>query len=1198
MNNTDKQGLRNSTVAIKSKIIVKATSDKPEIVLTDNNSIKDWEYTDDRYVPQQGFIGQFVARTLSGNLQDISDDFNIENREIELQLGIVHLGEDSEPSWYSLGNFLITNPEGDEVRDNTRFEAMDYTKLFNKTFDGSYTDTLFTTSYNTKMENKETVTALWLAQYVCAQVNIELGNTDFVNSDYVIDINPFRNNETCRDVIKEVAKLAYSWVRIDWDNKCYIDFSVKENSSVDEYDIFTSDHYYTLETKKEKYGPINNVVVGMSNVDGESHSNPDNNSITQNGEHSIYIYDNPLTYTFEHRERANEKGNCLFGLSYAHITCETIGFPWLRGNELISILDMENNPIYTYPFNKKITFNGHIKSTIDSMGESEVEETLAYESNVVKNARNAFINVNKQEGEIQILSQNIQNVEKEINPPENASGSEIIVEDASNNPLLYLEVEGKSTQETRSGKNKFNLDAITTNYIEKISVEESSFNITNCWATEIMSNTNVTKYFEPSTEYTVTAKITLLEKPVSLSDGNHLHILTLYNDTRTYDLLYYSNKNAMEVNNTVELTCTLNTPADFTNLRMLAYNYLGTDADGNVQYGKFKIENLMVRKATETNSTFKPYGVSPSPDYPSEIESVGYENLFDVSKISEKTYLESTAGNTGTSSVSNVSDYIRVKANKTYILNFDYESLANSGNRAYCFYDENKNFLSGGDYYPPNKQALMTPTTNGYIRFGYDVNCYDIQVVEGKEKHSYIPYGKYGIEVKTVGKNRWDNKNATTTSTVLNVTDTGFNYERGAETGGRFFANKFNLKANKTYTFSILDNSNVPLYIYKDNVYGTSLKSGYNSITYTPSEDVEVYATIIIGSGVTSAIVEEIQFEERNAKTKFEPYQKNTLLMILNSPLKSLPNGVKDITYIKNNRLYVDHYVGSEFFDGSEDWWLHSGNQFRLKINGIRGGQRQLSTHFRSSFDTEIGCIVAYQDDYLRVFTSFTAPDEFKTWLSTNNVQVDYELAEPYTEEIGEIETLKTLLGYNKITTTDDLQPTLNITYVRDTVLADYVENHIAELKINEEQISQRVETIDTSVDGLQTNISRVEQITTDTSQVLNIVSTNIDKSTGDVNAVTTRQKKFTFNDEGLKISAGENGFNSVQDETGTYYYDGTTPVGQYTKDGSKQKDLELFGTYSYGKKDINETPMFVGQLYTDENGDEGFGHFYNGGDY
>ena len=1082
----------------------------------------------------------------------------------------------AEYEYVDMGTFTVFD-EQDEDEFNKHITAFDNLIKFNQLFQdvGGYPKTLYQ-----ELEN------------ICSQAEVELQNESIPNGNFIVENNQFVEGENLKTVLKAIEQISGTYGIIKND-KLVLQL---KNQTTEE---ITKNEHEPITWKRRSYG-INQVILGMEDVQGEYVLRQDDEDIAINGVHKLVINDNPFIYTQQKREEViDELFNQVKGFGYVPYDLKMEWLNYMDIGDTITIDGVETLILRMYGKSPK-----SLESEISAP--AIIDSAIEYSNNTFslsKRVSRTEFGVDKNAREIQAIVETTETIQKEINPPENASGSEIIVEDASNNPLLYLEVEGKSTQETRSGKNKFNLDAITTNYIEKISVEESSFNITNCWATEIMSNTNVTKYFEPSTEYTVTAKITLLEKPVSLSDGNHLHILTLYNDTRTYDLLYYSNKNAMEVNNTVELTCTLNTPADFTNLRMLAYNYLGTDADGNVQYGKFKIENLMVRKATETNSTFEPYGVSPSPDYPSEIRSVGYENLFDVSKISEKTYLESATGNTGTSSVSNVSDYIKVKANKTYILNFDYESLANSNNRAYCFYDENKNFLSGGDYYPPNKQALITPTTDGYIRFGYDVNCYDIQVVEGKEKHSYIPYGKYGIEVETVGKNLWDNSKVTNGNIITN-NGTGFKISRYESMPNITGSYEINLKANTTYYISFKRKSytttNGIVFCRWKKSDGTFLWAPNLEVNqaFTPTDDIiavnfYLQSTEADGSYVE---IEDLQIEEGSEATNFEPYQKNTLLMILNSPLKSLPNGVKDIAYIKNNRLYVDHYVGSEVFDGSRDWWLHSGNQFRLKINGIRGGQRQLSTHFRSSFDTEIGCIVAYQDDYLRVFANFTTLDEFKAWLSTNNVQVYYELAEPYTEEIGEIETLKTLLGYNKITTTDDLQPTLNITYVRDTVLADYVENHIAELKINEEQISQRVETIDTSVDGLQTDISRVEQITTDTSQVLNIVSTNIDKTTGEVREVTTTTG-FTFNKDGMTIDDGS-GFKAEHRADGTYYKDGTSTVGQYTKDGSKQKDLELFGTYSYGKRDIEDTPMFVGQLYTDENGNEGFGHFYNGGDY
>lgn len=452
----DKQAIKDSTVAVESKIIVKATDTLPEIVLTDNDSIKDWEYSDERYVPQQGFIGQFVARTLSGNLQDISDDFNIENREIELQLGIVHLGTD-KTSWYTFGNFIVTNPEGDEVTDNTKFEAMDYTKRFNTEFNGNFTNDIFDKSYNsivlvdeTTGEPQGSVTALWLARYTCAQAGVEFGQNSFTNSDYVIDFNPYQAGETCRDVMKDIAKLAFSWVRVDVDNKCYIDFN-ESNTIENEYNTLTNNEYYSLETKKEVYGPINRVYIGMSNIDGESILvAEDKDDVATNGKKELYIYDNQLTYSPELRALIadNHSADKLLGLTYAHLTTETIGHPWLLGKEFITILDMEDNECKTYPFNRILKFNGHIKSTIDSMGESEVEATLGYESDVVKNAKNAMVLVKKHEAEIELVATDVTTVQTNLkeNYYSKEETNQTIIDTASGLTNKYI---------TAGGNNRF-----------------------------------------------------------------------------------------------------------------------------------------------------------------------------------------------------------------------------------------------------------------------------------------------------------------------------------------------------------------------------------------------------------------------------------------------------------------------------------------------------------------------------------------------------------------------------------------------------------------------------------------------------------------------------------------------------------------------------------------------------------------------
>lgn len=132
-------------------------------------------------------------------------------------------------------------------------------------------------------------------------------------------------------------------------------------------------------------------------------------------------------------------------------------------------------------------------------------------------------------------------------------------------------------------------------------------------------------------------------------------------------------------------------------------------------------------------------------------------------------------------------------------------------------------------------------------------------------------------------------------------------------------------------------------------------------------------------------------------------------------------------------------------------------------------------------------------------------------------------------------------------------------------------------------------------IDENTNRLNAVETKQTDTDRTISVISTNID-SEGNITEVTTTTG-FTFNAEGMTISDNTTNFSALHRNDGTYYKDGDTIVGQYTKDGSKQKDLQLFGVYYYGMHDKDDTPMFVAQLYNDEDGEECFGHFYNRGD-
>lgn len=488
MSDSDKQALLDGTATIQTKLEVLVSDNIVESTLTEENSVIDWNYEDFRQVKDEGFIGQFVARQLTGNLKNLSDNFKITDKELILKLGV---RTNNNTNWYSLGNFLVTKVKDDEVNDKTNFEALDYTKKFNK----AYEDTI---TYP--------CTALQLAQNVCNQCGVTLETTNFRNYNYVITGNVFTNGESCRDVMKAIGKLAFSWVRVDWDNKVYIDFDpspfknlfdkdnvtlgyrlttegggtpatdyyvssyikiepntiyTKNSPTADAYHRFcfyssnTADSfvgrsesntatspstaqymricglqtelntttikqqpstydkadnskYYNLKTQKEVYGPVDKIIIGYSQIEGEKTYIGD-----EDGTCIIGVYDNPLVYTQEQRENIINSYSDFLGMTYTPLTTQTVGHPWLKGNEVFEVTDMENVAHKTLPLDRTIQYFGHIKTLIDSSTPTKTNDTLAYKPKVENSASRTEIIVDKLNKEVTTI---VEEVIDEDNP--------------------------------------------------------------------------------------------------------------------------------------------------------------------------------------------------------------------------------------------------------------------------------------------------------------------------------------------------------------------------------------------------------------------------------------------------------------------------------------------------------------------------------------------------------------------------------------------------------------------------------------------------------------------------------------------------------------------------------------------------------------------------------------------------------------
>ena len=131
----------------------------------------------------------------------------------------------------------------------------------------------------------------------------------------------------------------------------------------------------------------------------------------------------------------------------------------------------------------------------------------------------------------------------------------------------------------------------------------------------------------------------------------------------------------------------------------------------------------------------------------------GY-NKFNIDTITENKYIYANNSNTdpyygklNNSNSSNTSDYIPVSENTNYLLTYDYDTLLSDNERGYCFYDENKapiviDSIVNTLYSVTNKKAtFIAPTSAKYLRFSYDKNCNNIQLIEGTEEKPYEEYG-------------------------------------------------------------------------------------------------------------------------------------------------------------------------------------------------------------------------------------------------------------------------------------------------------------------------------------------------------------------------------------------------------------------------------------------------------------------------
>lgn len=388
-----------------------------------------------------------------------------------------------------------------------------------------------------------------------------------------------------------------------------------------------------------------------------------------------------------------------------------------------------------------------------------------------------------------------------------ATGTDIQVTDSANDRVSKLVLDGKSTQETRSGKNILNFDAVLKYWNAIYTSSDNVYSLTdvssmyrNPYALDLEVGKNYTFSIQGATQNSTNLKLEILK------DGTVIQFISAINGgSKTFEV---------ESGSTYTLR-------------------------GNYATREYPvIFNKPMLRLSTTDDTYEQYGASPSPDYPSEIENIKGKNLLPNNATSQttngvtftvnndKTILVN-GNNDGTASSSFIIKYYSLKAG-TYILN-GCPSGGSSTTYRIAIQKTSDWSVLGLDTGSGSKQFTIDEATNVQVAIviqkGQTISNLLFKPMIRLSSiidDTYVPYEN--IQIVETGKNiakfdRSKNTNINSWIYTSNVANNITATKKG--TGDSFYATFVaNVVKGEQYVFSTSTSNHISMYCYSDKLWG------------------------------------------------------------------------------------------------------------------------------------------------------------------------------------------------------------------------------------------------------------------------------------------------------------------------------------------------------------------------------------------
>lgn len=292
-----------------------------------------------------------------------------------------------------LGKVYVNDAKTEQGAVNIELSCYDLAFAFDKVYNSS--------DFSFPMTVSE-----WLGA-ICEQANVPLATTTFPNSDITLNNQPYLADEaSLRDAVREVAGSAGCFAQIingELHIKWFDDTTV------------TAEDWFEL-TQGEEVPAVNVVVLGRGDLeDNIVYPLP-----APENAYELRIDDNQILLDRE-QEAIVPIYEQVNGFKYHIFKLRFNGLKGLRAGQQVTYTDINGDTITTPVMSHSLKFLGGdyndpnaYESTLESVQLKETNTTYKYAGSVAKSIKRTEARVDKVEGNIRLITQDIQSIQDEF----------------------------------------------------------------------------------------------------------------------------------------------------------------------------------------------------------------------------------------------------------------------------------------------------------------------------------------------------------------------------------------------------------------------------------------------------------------------------------------------------------------------------------------------------------------------------------------------------------------------------------------------------------------------------------------------------------------------------------------------------------------------------------------------------------------